>query len=44
MHGYECKRWCNEVQLYVEDKKFTQIHIQTLHPLRDDFGVSSHFT
>ena len=30
--------------MYAEDKKRTQIHTQTLHPLRNDFGVSSPFT
>jgi hypothetical protein len=25
-------------------KKLTRIHTQTLHPLRNDFGVSSPFT
>jgi hypothetical protein len=30
--------------MYVEDKKLTRIHTQTLHPLRNDFGVSSPFT
>jgi hypothetical protein len=32
------------MQMYAEDKKLTQIHTQTLHPLRDDFGVSSPLT
>jgi hypothetical protein len=29
------------MQMCVEDKKRTQIHTHTLHPLRNDFGVSS---
>jgi hypothetical protein len=32
------------MQMYVEDKKRTQIHTQILHPLRNNFGVSSPFT
>jgi hypothetical protein len=31
------------MQMYVEIKKLTQIHTQTLHRLRNDFGVSSPF-
>jgi hypothetical protein len=29
--------------VYAEDKKPRRIHTQTLHPLRNDFGVSSPF-
>jgi hypothetical protein len=33
------------MQAYAEDnKKYTQIRTQTLHPLRYDFGVSSPLT
>jgi hypothetical protein len=32
------------MQVYAEDKKPTQISIQTLHPLRNDFGVFSPLT
>jgi hypothetical protein len=30
--------------MYAKNKKYTQIHTQTLHPLRNGFGVSSPFT
>jgi hypothetical protein len=30
--------------MYAKGKKFTRTHTQTLHPLRNDFGVSSPFT
>jgi hypothetical protein len=30
--------------MYVEGKEFTRTHTQTLHPLRNNFGVSSPFT
>jgi hypothetical protein len=32
------------MQMYAEDKKLAQIHTHNLHPLRNDFGVSSPFT
>jgi hypothetical protein len=30
--------------VYAEVKKPTRVHTQTLHPLRNEFGVSSPFT
>ena len=42
---YECKRWCDKLcKCMSKVKKLMRIHTQTLHPLRNDFGVSSPFT